>query len=59
MHGVALSKQTRRRLQAIFPLELRPEAETLLVEECGANLPFQEGATPEVLERVRFAALKL
>ena len=59
MYGVALSDQTRRRLQAIFPVEFRPDAQALLVEECGANLPFQESATPEELERVRFAALKL
>jgi hypothetical protein len=59
MHGVALSDQTRRRLLAIFPVELRPAAEALLIQECGANLPFQESATPEELERIRFAALKL
>ena len=53
------SDQTRCRLQAVFPVELRPYAEALLVEECSANLPFLEAATPEQLERIRFVALKL
>ena len=59
MRGVALSAQTRRRLEALFPIECRARAEALLVEECGANLPFQADATPETLERIRFATLKL
>lgn len=59
MHGVALSDETRQRLNATFPVEVREEAEALLVEECGANLPFQQNASSDDLERIRFAALKL
>ncbi len=59
MHSVALSDQTRQRLKTVFPVELQEDAEALLVQECGANLPLQEGASPEDLERIRFAALKL
>ncbi len=59
MVGVALSVQTLQCLKAVFSTDLQREAEALLVQECGANLPFQHSATPEGLERIRFAALKL
>jgi hypothetical protein len=54
-----LSPETRRRLDLLFCLESRAEAETLLVERCGNNLPFHEHANAFELERIRFAALKL
>lgn len=54
-----LSPPTKQRLAALFrPSEQEPAA-VLLVERCGSNLPFFEAATPERLERVRFAVLKL
>lgn len=59
MQGVALSDETRQRLRVIFSAELQKDAEALLVQECGANLPFQQDASSEGLERIRFAALKL
>ena len=49
----------RKRLDALFAEADRPEAERLLVEECGRNLPFCEKSRPKDLERIRFAALKL
>ena len=59
MEHVSLSPETRLRLNAVFaPADLN-EAEILLVEECGRNLPFSENATPESLERIRFAAMKI
>jgi hypothetical protein len=35
------------------------EAAELLVNSCGHNLPFCENNTPEQIERIRYAALKL
>jgi len=54
-----LSPATRLRLEALFDQEQRAEAERLIAEDCGANLPFCESYSPEQLERIRFAALKL
>ncbi len=59
MEHVSLSPETRLRLNAVFaPVDLN-DAEMLLVEECGRNLPYHENATPESLERIRFAAMKI
>lgn len=54
-----LSSFTRARLSVMFRDRDRAEAVRLLEVECGRNLPFCEGSTPEDLERLRFAALKL
>ena len=59
MSGPQLTAETQRRLDALFTGASREKAVSLLVEECGANLPFLETATPKALERIRFAALKL
>lgn len=59
MPQVSLSPGTVRRLDVLFAGPDRREAERLLAEECGSNLPFCENSTPESLERLRFAALKL
>ena len=59
MPNVPLSDDTRRRLEALFAEDERAAATQLLVEECGDNLPFNEGQGPVDLERIRFAALKL
>jgi hypothetical protein len=59
MDHAPLSPSTRLRMNILFaPADLN-DAELLLVEECGRNLPFCESSTPEGLERVRFGALKL
>lgn len=58
MKGVPLSSDTHARLAVLFPGADRTEAERLLVEQCGRNLPFPENATSVSLERIRFAALK-
>jgi hypothetical protein len=60
--SIPLSAETIGRLHLVFRRENRPEAERLLVEECGASLPGLYRAsdcTPESLERLRFAAMKL
>jgi hypothetical protein len=59
MMAPPLSRETQRRLDALFAASDRLEAERLLVEQCGNNLPFDENLDAVQLERVRFAALKL
>jgi hypothetical protein len=54
-----LSEGTIRRLRVIFAEDVQKDAEALLVHECGRGLPFQDGASPEDLERIRYAALRL
>jgi hypothetical protein len=57
---VLLTDPTLRRLRALFA-SAGADAERLLVEECGSNLPFfdQTQAGNPDLERIRTAALKL
>jgi hypothetical protein len=54
-----LSSETQRRLDILFRQEDRAEAERLLAEQCGNNLPFLENLDEQGLERFQFAALKL
>jgi hypothetical protein len=56
--GPELSPETLRRIDILFAEENRGRAQTLLYEQCGNNLPFQEKADMYALERLRFAALK-
>jgi len=56
---VKLSDGTWERLKKLFSAENQNEAATLLIKECGNNLPFLENANEYQLERFRFAALKL
>lgn len=56
---VPLSPRTKQLLAALFRPAEQEYAAVLLVKRCGNNLPFFEAATPEGLERVRFAVLKL
>jgi hypothetical protein len=53
-----LSPRTWQLVQAIFPNDAEA-AGTLLVQECGQNLPFCNGHNEYQLERLRFAALKI
>jgi Cys-tRNA(Pro)/Cys-tRNA(Cys) deacylase len=53
-----LSPRTRQLVQAIFPNDAE-RAASLLVAECGQNLPFCKNSNEYQLERVRFAALKI
>ena len=59
MKNQPLSPETRRRLDALFAPDDRAEAEQLLVDECGNNLPFLHELDQFQLERFRFAAMKL
>lgn len=53
-----LTARTQAIIRLIFP-QFSSEVETLLAEHCGRNLPLCDDSTPESLERLRFAALKV
>jgi hypothetical protein len=55
----SLSESTREKIRAMFPSIQHQQVAQLLQSQCGSNLPFLGNETPEGLERVRFAALKL
>jgi hypothetical protein len=57
--AVDLTPRTREVVAHLFDAEAAPFVEQLLVDECGGNLPLYRPATPEGLERVRFAVLKI
>jgi hypothetical protein len=54
-----LTPETIRRVDLLFPPELREEVIRILEDECGNNLPFLAKADAKKLERFRFAALKV
>jgi hypothetical protein len=58
MTGVPLSSQSRQRLERVFPPATRTEAERLLVDECGLNLPGAQKWNSVEVDRIRFAAMK-
>lgn len=53
-----LSTRTITLVEKIFPQQVE-EISLVLIEQCGQNLPFCENGTPESLERLRFAVLKI
>ena len=57
--SAGLTELTRQHVATLFVPELRATVEQLLIEECGNNLPFLDKESPERLERLRFAALKM
>jgi len=59
MQSQPLSPETLRRLHLLFAPDDRAAAETLLVNECGSNLPFLQKLDMFGLERFRFAAMKV
>jgi hypothetical protein len=56
---VELTELVRRKVSQLFSNEDQAEAIHLLENNCGRGLPFHERATPQELERVRLAVLKL
>jgi hypothetical protein len=53
-----LTARTQAIVRLIFPQSFS-EVENVLAEQCGRNLPLCDNSTPESLERLRFAALKV
>lgn len=59
MSRVELSENTLRLVRRIFPPEHHEAVIADLAARCGSGLPLWVPATPEGLERIRFAVLKL
>jgi len=56
MDGPRLTPKTEKRLALMFPPDEQEQARTILLEECGTNIPGWQSAN---LERLHFAVLKL
>ena len=56
---IKLSDRTQQLIDAIFPDEVKEKAIHHIQYECAQNLPFMDEATPEDLERIRFAVIKI
>lgn len=54
-----LTQETQQRLAALFALSDRGAATDILTAECGDNLGCGDPAGSVLIERIRFAALKL
>jgi len=54
-----LTDATVDRLARMFSLTDQELVSTLLIEECGDNLPLLKAANTASIERIRFAVLKL
>lgn len=57
--ATALSRGTIQRIEKLFVDSDRAAVASVLIDECGSNLPLFESSTPERLERIWFAVLKL
>src|ERR1041385_5705252 len=57
--SVNLTPRTRTVIAHFFLPSRASAIEQLLADECGNNLPLYRPATPEGLERIRFAVLKI
>ena len=57
--AVNITLRTREIIEHLFGAAKVPLVEQLLIDECGSNLPLYKPSTPEGLERVQFAVLKL
>ena len=54
-----LSKETEKRIELLFPPNEQELVRSLLVSECGNNLPGLQSADSTAMDRFRFAVLKL
>ena len=54
-----ITHKSIRLVQKLFSNEDKEQAIILLKDECGNNLPFCEEYSPEALDRIRFAAIKI
>jgi hypothetical protein len=58
MNPSEISNETRLRVDALFPTDLRNEVLNILATKCGNNLPGLGALGAVELERFQFAALK-
>ena len=57
---IELSRRTRKVVEVFFPdKETKELVESILVSECAENIPLIKNPSPEGLERIRFAVLKI
>lgn len=56
---IPLTERTREHVRVLFSVEEVAVAEHLLAEGCAEQMYLTPAATPESLERIRFAALRL
>ena len=54
-----LTPKTNALIEKIFPADKTSAVKRILEDECAQNLPLCKNSTPESLERIRFAALKV
>jgi len=54
-----LSMRTTSLIEKSFPTESQEDVKNTLIENVGETLAFSERSTPECLERIRFAVVKL
>jgi hypothetical protein len=59
MSRIELSEKTLRLVRRIFPPDQHSAVTAMLADGCGSGLPLVDSPTPESLERIRFAVLKL
>jgi len=56
---IDLSDRTRQLIDVFFSDKIREEAIFFLQNECAENLPLGKMDTPEGIERIRFAVIKI
>jgi hypothetical protein len=56
---IDLTEATRDRVRRLFPQAQWTTVEDLLRDECGDNLPLLKATSADLVERIRFAVLKL
>jgi hypothetical protein len=56
---IELSEDTTERLRRLFPAGQWSSVEKLLRDQCGDNLPLIKTSSVDLVERIRFAVLKL
>ena len=59
LEPVALTETVLTKIEKTFAPRDREEAMSLLVNECGGNLPFKSDATAQSLDQIRLAVIKL
>src|SRR5690348_1397918 len=59
MPSIPITSDTERLVRTLFPRDQQSSVIALLQTECGAGVHFGPNPTPESMERLRFAVLKL
>jgi hypothetical protein len=56
---IPLTLKTEQLIDRLFTCTIVKQISHILQHECGDNLPFCENSSPETIERLRFAVLKI